>query len=115
MPGMSKRYREDREVSGDRIKSAEQIGRLVFDLAKTLANSSACSKSSPAARVAVGSQPDAVSNLMPRLGRGCRSRSVSRWQLCVRFWPKADMPKNAIDVAIGGKADMPFCAAHVCL
>jgi len=24
----------------------------------------------------------------------------------VRFWPKADMPKNAIDVAIGGKADM---------
>ena len=31
----------------------------------------------------------------------------------VRFWPKADMPKNAIDVAIGGKADMPFCAAYV--
>jgi hypothetical protein len=25
--------------------------------------------------------------------------------------PKADMPKNAIDVAIGGKADMPFCNA----
>src|SRR5262245_34893884 len=24
----------------------------------------------------------------------------------VRFWPLADMPKNAIDVAIGGKADM---------
>jgi hypothetical protein len=24
----------------------------------------------------------------------------------VRYWPKADMPKNAIDVAIGGKADM---------
>src|SRR5262245_23750934 len=73
MPGMSKRYREDREVSVDRIKSAEQIGRLVFDLAKTLANSSACSKPSPAARVAVRSQSDAVSNLMPRLGRGCRS------------------------------------------
>ena len=24
----------------------------------------------------------------------------------VRFWPKADMRKNAIDVAIGGKADI---------
>jgi hypothetical protein len=31
----------------------------------------------------------------------------------VRFWPKADMLKNAIDVAIGGKADMTLCAAHV--
>jgi hypothetical protein len=29
------------------------------------------------------------------------------------FGPKADMPKNAIDVAIGGKADMPFCTAYV--
>jgi|RhiMetStandDraft_8_1073273.scaffolds.fasta_scaffold05400_2 hypothetical protein len=29
------------------------------------------------------------------------------------YWPKADMPKNAIDVAIGGKADMPFCAKYV--
>jgi len=26
---------------------------------------------------------------------------------------KVDMPKNAIDVAIGAKADMLFCAAHV--
>jgi hypothetical protein len=25
------------------------------------------------------------------------------------FWRKADMRKNAIDVAIGGKADMPYC------
>jgi len=33
----------------------------------------------------------------------------------VRFWPKADIPKNAIDVAFGGKADMPFCIAYVCL
>jgi len=31
----------------------------------------------------------------------------------VRFWPQADMLKNAIDVAIGGKADMTLCAAHV--
>jgi hypothetical protein len=31
----------------------------------------------------------------------------------VRFWPKADMPKNAIDVAIGGKADIPSCTAYV--
>jgi hypothetical protein len=27
--------------------------------------------------------------------------------------PIADMPKSAINVAIGGKADMPFCTAHV--
>src|SRR5262245_930061 len=33
----------------------------------------------------------------------------------VRYCPKADMPKNAIDVAIGGKADMAFCTAYVCL
>jgi hypothetical protein len=31
----------------------------------------------------------------------------------VRYWPKADMPKNAIYVVIGGKADMSMCAAHV--
>ena len=31
----------------------------------------------------------------------------------VCYWPKADMPKNAIDVAIGGKADMAYCTAHV--
>jgi len=24
------------------------------------------------------------------------------------------MPKNAIDVAIGGKADMTFCGANIC-
>jgi hypothetical protein len=30
-----------------------------------------------------------------------------------RFWRKADMPKNAIDVAIGGKADMAYCSANV--
>ena len=29
----------------------------------------------------------------------------------VRYWPNADMPKNAIYVAVGGKADMPFCTA----
>src|SRR5262245_56927841 len=30
-----------------------------------------------------------------------------------RFWRKVDMPKNAIDVASGGKADMAYCIAHV--
>jgi hypothetical protein len=30
----------------------------------------------------------------------------------VRFWRKADMP-NAIDVAIGGKADMAYCSGYV--
>src|SRR5262245_61173430 len=34
--------------------------------------------------------------------------------LGVRYWPKADMPKNAIEVAIGGKADIGECTAHVC-
>jgi hypothetical protein len=29
----------------------------------------------------------------------------------VRFWPIADMLKNALDVAIGGKADMGWCTA----
>jgi hypothetical protein len=28
--------------------------------------------------------------------------------------PIADMPKDAMDVAIGGKADMAYCGAHVC-
>jgi hypothetical protein len=32
---------------------------------------------------------------------------------CFHFWRKADISKDAIDVAIGGKADMPFCTAHV--
>jgi hypothetical protein len=32
----------------------------------------------------------------------------------VRYWPKADMSKNATDVAFGGKADMPFRTAYVC-
>jgi hypothetical protein len=32
----------------------------------------------------------------------------------VRYWPKADMAENAIDVAIEGKADMGWCNANVC-
>jgi hypothetical protein len=31
----------------------------------------------------------------------------------IAFRRKADMPTNAIDVAIGGKADMTYCNAHV--
>jgi hypothetical protein len=31
----------------------------------------------------------------------------------VRFRHKADIPYVAFDVAFGGKADMPFCTAHV--
>jgi hypothetical protein len=30
------------------------------------------------------------------------------------LWPKSEMPKNAINVAIGGKADMAYRGAHVC-
>jgi hypothetical protein len=33
----------------------------------------------------------------------------------VRLWPKADMPKHAINVAIGGKADMAPAWQNVCL
>jgi hypothetical protein len=32
----------------------------------------------------------------------------------VRNWPKADTPKNAFNVAFGGKADMAYCSANVC-
>ena len=31
----------------------------------------------------------------------------------VRFWRSADMPIKPSMSAFGGKADMPFCAAHV--
>jgi hypothetical protein len=31
----------------------------------------------------------------------------------VRFWPKADIPYVAFDVAFGGKADMAYCNANV--
>jgi hypothetical protein len=34
--------------------------------------------------------------------------------LNIRFWPKADMPKHAINVAFGGKADVSLCTANVC-
>src|SRR5262245_25907868 len=43
-----------------------------------------------------------------------RRRSDRIISLDVRYWPKADMVKNAIDVAIGGKADMGWCGANVC-
>jgi hypothetical protein len=29
------------------------------------------------------------------------------------LWPSAGTPKNAIDVAFGGKADMTYCGANV--
>ena|SRR6516165_8677564 len=43
-----------------------------------------------------------------------RNSGVTGLVVNVRFWPKADMPKNAIHVAIGGKADMHLCTAYVC-
>src|SRR5262245_30699584 len=43
---------------------------------------------------------------------GGRSKGKGRQLTCVRYWPKADMPKNAMYVAIGGKAETPFCAAN---
>ena len=36
-----------------------------------------------------------------------------RW-VHVRSQPLLDIPHVAFDVAFGGKADMGFCAAHVC-
>src|SRR5262245_5058125 len=45
-------------------------------------------------------------HLQPRKGqRTC-------WD--VGYWPIADMPKFAINVAIGDKADIPLCGAYVC-
>ena len=35
--------------------------------------------------------------------------------LNVRFWPKADVRENASNVAFGGKADIAYCSANVCL
>jgi len=32
----------------------------------------------------------------------------------VRYWPKAGIPYVAFDGAIGGKADIVCCTAHVC-
>ena len=42
-----------------------------------------------------------------------RAKKGSNKRCDVRLWPQPDMPKDAIDVAIGGKADMTFCNAHV--
>ena len=36
-------------------------------------------------------------------------RGIDR--VAMSAWPKADTAKNAINVAFGGKADMPFCTA----
>ena len=44
--------------------------------------------------------------VLPRTAASISSRTVNRAD--VRFWPKADMPKYAIDAAIGGKADMKW-------
>jgi len=44
------------------------------------------------------------------ISRSEKQVGLSSW-FCL--WPKADIPKNAIDVAIGGKADIPSCTAHV--
>jgi hypothetical protein len=35
-------------------------------------------------------------------------------QAMFRYWPLADSPYVAFDVAFGCKADMTFCAANVC-
>jgi len=32
----------------------------------------------------------------------------------VRYWPFADIPYVAFDVAFGCKADMTYCTANVC-
>jgi hypothetical protein len=50
----------------------------------------------------------------PATSRCFATSFISKRAGDVRYWPKADMPKNAIDVAIGGKADMPYCGANVC-
>src|SRR5262249_21453109 len=44
---------------------------------------------------------------------GCASWFIVHVSPVVRFWPLADIPYVAFDVAFGGKADMPFCTAYV--
>jgi hypothetical protein len=42
-----------------------------------------------------------------------RAEKGSNRRCDLRLCPKPDMPKNAINVAIEGKADMAYCVAHV--
>src|SRR5262249_47156571 len=98
MPGMSKRDCEDREVSVDRIKSAEPVGRLVFDLAKTypcqFVRLLKVKCGSPCRRqIARGQQLDAAIGARLPIPLSFANSS------CVRFWPKADIS---------------YCTAHVC-
>jgi hypothetical protein len=55
-----------------------------------------------------------LNEYLARIVRLCHAPNVDAPEH-VRYWPKADMPKNAIDVAFEGKADMTFCDANVCL
>jgi hypothetical protein len=32
----------------------------------------------------------------------------------IRLWHLADIPTDTLNVCFRGKADMPFCGAHVC-
>jgi len=43
-----------------------------------------------------------------------RPRSLFRRGSAFRYWHKTDMPKRAIYVAIGGKADIPIAMRNVC-
>jgi len=42
-----------------------------------------------------------------------RQRALIAKPRNLRFWPKADIPKNAANVAIGGRANIGWCSAHV--
>jgi transcriptional regulator len=57
-------------------------------------------------RRAEGDDLEIADLIQPKLGD-------DRWRNA-RSWPRADMPKNAINVAIGGKADTGWCTANVC-
>jgi hypothetical protein len=51
---------------------------------------------------APSSRLNRIDSLVPARADQVNDKSV------VRYWPKADMAKNAIDVAIGREADMPI-------
>src|SRR5262249_25661757 len=46
---------------------------------------------------------------VPKTGTRASGERANRYCSDVCFWPKANMEKNAINVAIGGKADMALC------
>jgi hypothetical protein len=105
MPNMSKRYGEDREVSGDGIGPVRPIGRLVFDLAKGRA------KFVRLLKFKCGSPHRRSHEEMSALGDKADMPFCAAY---VCFGPKQTFAFASHMSAFGGKADMGWCSANVC-